>query len=248
MLQERRHSDLNIPIDASTSCCPLDSVRLTTSTPLQLLFRHADCRVLAPSSPYGKLSLTAAAAAAVSQQQQQELPSGKNQSRTKGQGVGKAPVVGKKRRRKVQFAKTASVKRLMIRKEQRSAMWYKPQDYVSFEQDVRQTLAVMDQSQGNLTTLNPDQFCLQGLEHQLTRQQVITRKLHAMRLTRAILEQQHFQRQAGSRDPATLRAVSLMFSEPASQRAHMKAVLHHALQQQSTDWESMQRSKNVSLA
>lgn len=107
--------------------------------------------------------------------------------------------------------------------------WYKAKDYANFSRETKQTLDAVDRVRCDLSALNPDMYCIQGLESQLTRQQSVERKLHLTRSKRAILEHQQYQRYSGVSDPDSLRNVSQVFSEQSIKRAHMRAIIQHEI-------------------
>lgn len=138
-----------------------------------------------------------------------------------------------KTKRNVKFASKVKSFRRTISKKDSKCLWYKQDDYTSFEQGIRDTLRALSEVKGDLSKLNPAKYCVQGLEQQLTRRQAVRRRMHTMQRTQAILHQQNYQRYYGINDPDALKSVSRLFSQQETKRAHMRAVLNHSLADES---------------
>ena len=106
-----------------------------------------------------------------------------------------------------------------------SETWYEPKEYAQFESERRETIRAIQSARGDLTLLDPNVYCVRGLEHQLSKKQVLSRKYKSMQYVRALLDHQLLQKQAGRTDPESLHMVSRFFSRQASERAHLRAVL-----------------------
>jgi hypothetical protein len=142
----------------------------------------------------------------------------------------KAPAkisVVKAQRKRVRFATTASVVRRSLSKEELAKAWYQRADYYDFDRERRSTVYAVKQVNGDLSSLDPAKYCLRGLEHHLSKKQMIDRKLRAMRCKRVVLEQQHYQRFSGVSDPGSLQAVSELFSARSSKSAQLRALNEH---------------------
>ena len=142
----------------------------------------------------------------------------------------------RRRVKRVQFAPTASVRyRSAISKDELQSMWYQPRDYMKFDRERRETISAMKHVQGELACLDPEKYCLRGLEQHLSKRQSQERRMNTFRCTRVVLEQQFFLRYAGVSDMFSgqackrIQAVSEMFSGQACKRAHLRAVIDHAL-------------------
>ena len=130
-----------------------------------------------------------------------------------------------KTKKSVSFAPTATVTERPISAIDLQNMWYDNNEYKYFEFDRRRTILAISQAQGDVNLLNPEEFCVRGLEHQLTSKQCITRKLKTMQYTRFVLDQQDELRYFGVQDPESLKLSSEMLSRRSQQRAHLQAML-----------------------
>lgn len=83
--------------------------------------------------------------------------------------------------------------------------WYQPSDFQLFNQDCVKTVMAIRGVNGDLTHLNPHEFCVVGLEEQLTNKQVAERRLRTTRFLQTILEHQYWQRYSGTCDPEKFR-------------------------------------------
>jgi len=118
--------------------------------------------------------------------------------------------------------------------------WYRPVEYLDFERSRRETIVAVQKvvNDGNMIGLDPSEHCITGLEDQLTRDQIVFRRLKAIHYTRLVLEQQKQQKQQQQREQqqqtttmeamfVTLPAssISRMFSRQSGKRAQLRAVL-----------------------
>jgi len=111
-------------------------------------------------------------------------------------------------------------------------MWYNQKDYDEFEQKRRITIEAVRKYAAKCdaaTSLDPTEHCVTGLEQHISSQQIICRKIKAKQYARVVLEQQCRQRRFGISDPVSTSAISEMFSRQAGTRAHLRAVIDHAL-------------------
>lgn len=127
------------------------------------------------------------------------------------------------RRRKVTFSKVATVKTRPAPLP--SETWYQPVEYAQFNRDRRATIDAIQSVHGDVSILDPQVHCVRGLEHQLSKKQVLSRKLKSMRYVRTLLDEQFVQKLSGNEDPESLQILSTIFSKQASQRAHLRAIL-----------------------
>jgi len=138
----------------------------------------------------------------------------------------------KQRRPRVRFASTTPIAHsapIKSREELRET-WYRSQDYSSFSRELKETINAVNQAHGDLRSLDPNKYCLRGIERQLSRQQVYWRKMLTRRLKQVVLEQQYYQRYCGYYDPTSLQAVSQYFSVPEAKRAHLRALTDYSTQ------------------
>lgn len=136
----------------------------------------------------------------------------------------------KKPKRSVRFSNMASVTtRPTTSKSELDTMWYHDNEYTAFDQERRRTIAAIKNVNGDLSSLDPTVYCVRGLEQQLSTKQVLARRLKAKQYTHVVLRQQYVQKRIGRSDPDRLQAISEMFSRQATQRAHLRGVIDHAL-------------------
>lgn len=102
--------------------------------------------------------------------------------------------------------------------------WYREADYGHFERDTRHSVLAVRRVRGDLRRLDPGRHTVTGLEKNLSRRQVLSRKLKTVRHVRTVLD-----RQRSATDEAELQAVSELFSRPATRRAHLRGVLDQTL-------------------
>jgi hypothetical protein len=141
----------------------------------------------------------------------------------------KAKKTTTKAKRSVRFSNMNTVTTRPISQQELSAMWYEDEEYTSFQQECRSTLSAIKKAKGKLSTLDPTEYCVQGLEQFLSSKQMASRKKKAKRYIDVMMRQQYVQKRTGRSDPIRLKALSEMFSKQAVQRAHLRGVIDHAL-------------------
>jgi len=111
--------------------------------------------------------------------------------------------------------------------------WYQVPDYTSFEQDSRLTVLALRHVRGDLRRLDPQQYTVMGLEKNLSRKQMLHRKLQTARHVQTVIEQQYFYCNDNTSNAAAsaerLKAVSELFSQKPIKRAHLRGVLDQTL-------------------
>jgi hypothetical protein len=131
----------------------------------------------------------------------------------------------------VSFARTATVIPLVRTSSDLTNAWYEHDEYKRFEMSRRMTIDAINKAQGDMSLLNPAEHCLLGLEEQLSRKQVLVRKLKSSHYMQLVLEQLKT-RKTLSNSPYSgsepndrdLLALSSMLSRHASQRAQWRAL------------------------
>jgi hypothetical protein len=142
----------------------------------------------------------------------------------------KARKITTKAKRSVRFSNTNTVTTRPINSQQElRTMWYEDEEYDSFQQECRVTVAAIKKANGKLSTLDPTEYCVRGLEQFLSAKQMESRQKKAKRYTAVMMRQQYVQRRTGRSDPTKLKALSEMFSKQAGQRAYLRGVIDHAL-------------------
>jgi hypothetical protein len=114
--------------------------------------------------------------------------------------------------------------------EDLSAAWIQPEEYATIEKDRRRTMEAVMVANGDMSLLNADEFCIMGLEHQVSSAQTAKRRVKNMQFRKLIIEEERFQRRCGFSDPEALQSLSEIFSQQAKKRAHLRAVLDGAFQ------------------
>jgi hypothetical protein len=117
-------------------------------------------------------------------------------------------------KKKVSFASMADVVRVPnITREEFEERWYTTKEYKSFERDRKRTLNAFRVAVDKEIHLDQLRFSSVGLENQLTYHQQCQRRFHIMRHNYYVLKQQHYQKCMGEHDPASLQAISELFSK-----------------------------------
>lgn len=133
-----------------------------------------------------------------------------------------------KKKKSVTFSTLANVSVREISREELNASWIQPEEYSKIEEGRKHCLDIIKRALlGEVPSLNPSEFCIQGLEQQLSPKRVLERKLKNMQYRRLLLEEQHVQRCCGVSDPQALQTLSELFSEQAAKRAQRRALSTH---------------------
>lgn len=134
-----------------------------------------------------------------------------------------------KAKRSVRFSNLNAVTTRPISEHELRTMWYEDKEYSSFTKECRSTVAAVKKAKGKLSTLDPTEYCVRGLEQFLSAKQMVSRKKKAKRYFDVMMRQQYVQKRTGRNDPSRLKALSEMFSKQAGQRAYLRGVIDHAL-------------------
>jgi hypothetical protein len=136
-----------------------------------------------------------------------------------------------KAKRSVRFSNITTVTTTTrpISEQELRTMWYEAEEYSSFKRECRRTLAAIKMAKGKLTTLDPNEYSVRGLEQFLSTKQMASRKKKAKRYIDVMMRQQYVQKRTGRSDPSRLKALSELFSKQAGQRAYLRGVIDHAL-------------------
>jgi hypothetical protein len=134
-----------------------------------------------------------------------------------------------KAKRSVNFSNMTRVATRPISQQELRTMWYEVEEYKFFQKDCRRTIAAIKKAKGELSTLDPTEHCVRGLEQFLSVKQMVLRKKEAKRYIHVMMRQQYVQRRTGQSDPSRLQALSEIFSKQAGQRAYLRGVIDHAL-------------------
>lgn len=130
-----------------------------------------------------------------------------------------------KSKKSVSFSALANVSVREISREELNASWIQPEEYSEIEQERKQCLETIKRALlGEAPAPNPTEYCIYGLEQQLSPKQVLERKLKNMQYRRLLLEEQHAQRCCGVSDPQALQTLSELFSQQATRRAQRRAL------------------------
>jgi hypothetical protein len=134
-----------------------------------------------------------------------------------------------KAKRSVKFSNMTRVATRPISQQELRTMWYEVEEYKFFQKECRRTIAAIKKAKGELSTLDPTEHCVRGLEQFLSVKQMVLRKKEAKRYIHVMMRQQYVQRRTGQSDPSRLQALSEIFSKQAGQRAYLRGVIDHAL-------------------
>jgi hypothetical protein len=107
--------------------------------------------------------------------------------------------------------------------------WYRDSEYIGFELERRRTVHAFNHANGELAMLDSMELTVAGLEQQLSRQQMISRKMQIRQHCELVLQTQHFQRCIGNYDPDAIRTISELFSKQSSKRAALRGILSQSL-------------------
>jgi hypothetical protein len=109
-------------------------------------------------------------------------------------------------KKSVTFAPKVSVVSIVTTPADLSNAWYGRDEYRQFEASRRRTISEIGSANGNLSLLDPAEHCVLGLEEQLSREQVLVRRLKTSHYT------------------SDIHALASMLSRHASNRAQWRAV------------------------
>ena len=130
-----------------------------------------------------------------------------------------------KPKKTVSFSALANVAVREISREELNNAWIQPEEYSKIEEGRKRCLDTVKRALlGRAPTPDPSEYCIQGLEQQLSPKQVLERKLKNMQYRRLLLEEQHVQRCCGVSDPGALQNLSELFSQQATRRAQRRAI------------------------
>jgi hypothetical protein len=107
--------------------------------------------------------------------------------------------------------------------------WYQSKDYNDFQRDSRGTLDAFHMAQGQLCRLDPQYYCLRGLEAHVSAGVLEQRQSRIRTNVQVVLDQQQFQRFHGIKDPDMVANVSRMFSKNSRQHALSMGALDNSL-------------------
>ncbi|CAB9525244.1 expressed unknown protein [Seminavis robusta] len=90
----------------------------------------------------------------------------------------------------VRFSKTPEVAFRHVTQDELQKTWYKPQEYDAFKEDCKRTAAYYRNAQGDITRLDPVKVCLRGLEQNLTRISIMSRRITITSSVNMVLHEQ----------------------------------------------------------
>lgn len=128
-------------------------------------------------------------------------------------------------KKSVSFAPSVSVISIVNTPADLANAWYETAEYREFEANRRITIAEINKVHGNLSQLDPAEHCVLGLEEQLSRKQMMVRKLKASHYAKLVLERHNCPGDA--KYTRGIQALASMLSRHASQRAQWRAMLGH---------------------
>ena len=97
--------------------------------------------------------------------------------------------------------------------------WYRPAEYESFKKDCERTVHKFRDARGDITRLDPVKICLRGLEQQLTRESIVTRRIAISSTIQMVLQEQLYQKTTGQSNPDRVREICRVMSASARRRA-----------------------------
>jgi hypothetical protein len=102
-----------------------------------------------------------------------------------------------------------------------SLIWYQREDFTCFRQERLQTMKALQMAQGETSSLDPDKYCLRGLEETVVSMSPYARERRRQQtsIVRMVLEAQTEQRQKGVYDPENIKMLSMVLSKVARDRA-----------------------------
>jgi hypothetical protein len=134
----------------------------------------------------------------------------------RAQEAQETPKKKQKIKNRVRFSETtADILGQRERKEIRHT-WYRKKDLDRFRSEGRKTVVDFSRTRGQITLLQPEEYCMRGFEHYASAYVMTLHKDKRRSHSRLILNQQELQRQSlNSHDPNSLKIISMMSSRPA---------------------------------
>ena len=141
----------------------------------------------------------------------------------------KTPHATKRPRKAVSFApKAVVVRRHLETIVDPKENWYQTEDYSSFELERRSTISELQRVNFNFSAMDLSEYCLRGLEQNLTMRQLMARRRAIKQCKRAVLAQQLYQKVVGNSDPEQIKQASRKFSHQAAKKAVLIAIMERA--------------------
>ena len=135
-----------------------------------------------------------------------------------------------KPKKTVSFSALANIKVREISREELNESWIQPEEYSEIEHGRKQCLETVKRAiLGRAPPPDPSEYCVYGLEQQLSSKKVLERKMKNLQYRRLLLEEQDVQRICGVSDPQALQTLSEVFSQQAIWRARRRASTDNAL-------------------
>lgn len=125
-------------------------------------------------------------------------------------------VYEKKERKVVRFSADNDVAFRHVTQDELDQLWYQRHEFQTFKEDCRRTAREYQIALGDVASLDHSKVCLRGLEHQLTRTSILTRR---MTISMAIASVLDAQKTTGKQHPERLGEVSKAVSEASIRRA-----------------------------
>jgi len=126
-------------------------------------------------------------------------------------------------KRRVQFSTDDEVRvessYVYLAQEEIKAIWYRSKDYRHFDKDKKDTINKLKVNGGDVTTLDPERYCLRGIEEYQSVQIYREKRNNRLAYTRAILEEQERQRLFQVVDSSGYFQVGRNYNEWATQLA-----------------------------
>lgn len=122
----------------------------------------------------------------------------------------------KKERKSVRFAADNELAFRHVTQGELDQTWYQHHEFQSFKDDCRRTAWVFQRALGDVANLDKSKVCLRGLENQLTRTSILTRRMTISMAVASVLDAQKI---TGKTNPERLGEISKTFSESSTRRA-----------------------------
>jgi len=129
------------------------------------------------------------------------------------------PTGVKTARKGVRFAQHEEVAFRHVTQDELEKTWYQKADFDSFKGDCVQTAREYNYVAGDVTRLDPSKVCLRGLEQQLTRNSMLTRKITISSTIKMVVREQLCQKSMGYSNPEKVGELSRALSQGARDRA-----------------------------